>query len=242
MNQYSHNLIKASRLAHKELSRRNAIHEAGHAAAIYLGNKQKGLPPVYFRITINGIVQSGSQSKRLLGDPYDTYIAKMEGGRLVQNLPTSLAAATKDFSAAQKIAYETAFEADIINLLAGPVAEAKDVAMRDNELVNSDRINVKALQYYDGSYELDVVREYFECFFDNEDLKKRKINEFFLAAFAFVSDYSNWSAINRLADHILADDKLIIDCDEIISVLEDESRFPLTDSVLSSSMSLSGSF
>jgi hypothetical protein len=242
MNNYSPNFIKASRLAHKELSRRNAIHEAGHAAAIYLGNKQKGLPPVYFRIIINGVAQSGSQSKRFLGDSYDAYIAKVEGGRLIQNLPTSLAAATKDFSGTQKLAYETAFEADIINLLAGPVAEAKDVAMRDSDLTNVRQINLNALHYYDGSYELDVVREYFECFFDNENLKKRKINELFLAAFAFVSDHSNWSAINKLADHILADDKLIIDCDEIISVLENESRFPLTDSVLSSAMPLCGGF
>ncbi|MGJ0483841.1 MAG: hypothetical protein ACR65R_04815 [Methylomicrobium sp.] len=231
MNQYTHNFIKASRLTHKELSRRNAIHEAGHAAAIYLGNKQKGLPPVYFRITINGLVQGDCRTSRFLGDTYDAYIAKLEGGRLIQSLPTSLEIGAKDLSSAQKLAYEVAFEADIINLLAGPVAEAKDVAMRDNELVNPSLVNVNALQYYDGSYELDVVREYFECFFDNENLKKRKINELFLAAFAFVSDHSNWSAINRLADYILADDKIIIDCDEIITVLENTSCYPLTNSI-----------
>jgi hypothetical protein len=235
MKKYSPNYIRASRLAHKELSRRNAIHEAGHAAAIYLGNKQKGLPPVYFRITISGLVQGDSRSKSFLSDSCDTYIAKVEGGRLIQSLPTSPAATTKDFSAAQKLAYELAFEADIINLLVGPVAEAKDVAMRDNELIGPGQINASALQYYDGSYELDVVREYFECFFDNENLKKRKINEFFLAAFAFVSDYSNWCAINRLADYILADDKPVIDCDEIISVLENESHFSLSEPVLSNS-------
>lgn len=150
MNQYTHNFIKASRLTHKELSRRNAIHEAGHAAAIYLGNKQKGLPPVYFRITINGLVQGDSQTNRFLGDSYDAYIAKLEGGRLIQSLPSSLEIGVKDLSGAQKLAYEVAFEADIINLLAGPVAEAKDVAMRDNELINSSLVNVNALQYYDG--------------------------------------------------------------------------------------------
>jgi hypothetical protein len=231
MNTHTHNFIKASRLTHKELSRRNAIHEAGHAAAVYLGNKQKGLPPVYFRITINGLIKNDSQTKRFLGESYDTYIAKLEGGRLIQSLPTSLEVATKDLTGAQKLAYEIAFEADIINLLVGPVAEAKDVARRDNELINPGLINVNALQYYDGSYELDVVREYFECYFENENLKKRKINELFLAAFAFVSDHANWRAINRLADYILADDKIIIDCDEIITVLENESRYPVIDSV-----------
>jgi hypothetical protein len=231
MNTLTHNFIKASRLTHKELSRRNAIHEAGHAAAIYLGNKQKGLPPVYFRITINGILKNDSQTKRFLGESCDTYIAKLEGGRLIQSLPASLEVATKDLTGPQKLAYEIAFEADIVNLLTGPVAEAKDVALRDNELINPGLINVNALHYYDGSYELDIVREYFECFFENENLKKRKINELFLTAFAFVSDPENWRAINRLADYILADDKIIIDCDEIITVLENESRYPVIDSV-----------
>jgi hypothetical protein len=229
MNPHIHNFIRASRLTHKELSRRNAIHEAGHAAAIYLGNKQKGLPPVYFRIIINGLIKNDAQSKRFLGEPYDTYIAKLEGGRLIQSLPTSLEAATKGLTAAQKVAYEVAFEADIVNLLVGPVAEAKDVARRDIESITPGLIDANALHYYDGSYELDVVREYFECFFDNENLKKRKINELFLTAFAFVSDHENWRAINRLADYILADDKLIIDCDEIMTVLENESRYPVME-------------
>jgi len=35
-------------VTHIELSRRTAIHEAGHAVAIYFGNKQKQLPPVFF--------------------------------------------------------------------------------------------------------------------------------------------------------------------------------------------------
>jgi hypothetical protein len=30
-----------SQLTHNELSKRSAIHDAGHAAAIYLGNRQK---------------------------------------------------------------------------------------------------------------------------------------------------------------------------------------------------------
>lgn len=38
---FDHNLIKPI-----------VFHEAGHAAAIHLCNKQKQLPPVYFQITI----------------------------------------------------------------------------------------------------------------------------------------------------------------------------------------------
>jgi len=36
----------------QDLIRQIAFHEAGHAAAIHLYNKQKQLPPVYFQITI----------------------------------------------------------------------------------------------------------------------------------------------------------------------------------------------
>jgi hypothetical protein len=35
-----------------EIDSRVAYHQAGHAAAIYLGNKQKQLPAVYFQIII----------------------------------------------------------------------------------------------------------------------------------------------------------------------------------------------
>lgn len=37
-----------SQLTHNEPSKKSAIHEAGHAVAIYLGNRQKQLPPFFF--------------------------------------------------------------------------------------------------------------------------------------------------------------------------------------------------
>ena len=39
----------------QDLIRQIAFHEAGHATAIYLYNKQKQLPPVYFQITIKAL-------------------------------------------------------------------------------------------------------------------------------------------------------------------------------------------
>jgi hypothetical protein len=39
-----------------ELSRKTAIHEAGHAAAIYLGNKQKQLPPNVIKLSNNPLI------------------------------------------------------------------------------------------------------------------------------------------------------------------------------------------
>jgi hypothetical protein len=47
-----------------------------------------------------------------------------------------------------------------------------------------------------------------------------KRTELFLAAFNFVSKRPNWLAITALADSILAHQENIIECNEIIDVLE----------------------
>lgn len=215
----THNLKDTTKLAHQENSRKIAIHEAGHAAAIYLGNQQKGLPPVFFQIFIKPL-NNDVQSSEVLDKPADHYIAKVEGGRLIHTLPSSLDEATKDFSTAQKHTYQCAFEADIINLLAGPLAEARYVALRDNEPINPELVNVNALQYYGGSSDLEIVNEYLECFIDSDELRERKLTELLQAAFNFVSEPPNWLAITALADSIFAHQENIIECNEIIDVLE----------------------
>ncbi len=215
----THNLKNTTTLAHQEVSRKIAIHEAGHAAAIYLGNQQKGLPPVFFQIYIKPL-NNDVKSSVFLGKPSDHYIAKVEGGRLIHTLPSSLDEATNNFSTAQKHAYQHAFEADIINLLAGPLAEARYVALRDNEPISSELVNVNALHYYGGSSDLEIVNEYLECLIDSDELRERKMTELFLAAFNFVSERSNWLAITVLADSILTNEENIIECNDIIDLLE----------------------
>lgn len=219
----THNLKNTTNLAHQEISRKIAIHEAGHAAAIYLGNQQKGLPPIFFQIFINPL-NKDVQSSEFSGKSSNHYIAKVEGGRLIHTLPSSLDEATKDFSAAQKHTYQHAFEADIINLLAGPLAEARYVSLRDNEPINPNLLNVNALRYYGGSSDLEIINEYLECFIDSDELRERKMTELFLAAFNFVSERTNWLAITALADTILANEENIIECNEIIDILE-SSRY-----------------
>jgi hypothetical protein len=205
-----------------ELSRKTAIHEAGHAAAIYLGNKQKQLPPVFFQIFIKKL-NSDFQSTECLCKSYDSCnncITKIEGGRLIHTLPFTVDEATSDFSLAQKQAYQHAFEADIINLLVGPLAEANYVAMRDGEPINPRLVNLNALHHYGGSSDLETINEYLDCLVANRAQREKKLSELFLAAFNFINDRSNWHAIIALADYILADCKNIIECEEIISVLD----------------------
>jgi hypothetical protein len=212
-----HNFKRTNKLTDKEISRKMAIHEAGHAAAICLGNNQKGLPPVFFELIMQTLpcnFQFG-----FFDESSSQCIAKVQGGLLIHTLPSSVDEATNGLSSAQKLAYQCAFEADMINLLAGPLAEALYVAQRDNEPINPRLLNINALHNYGGSSDLEIVDGYLECFAGSEEFRKRKLIELFMEAFNFVSERSNWLAITSLADYILAADKQRIEYDEITAVL-----------------------
>jgi hypothetical protein len=207
---------------HPELSRKTAVHEAGHAAAIYLGNKQKRLPPVFFQIFIKELNSDSHSSGCLCKsyDPCNNCITKVEGGRLIHTLPSSVEEAISDFSLAQRQAYQHAFDADIFNLLVGPLAEANYVAMRDGELINPRLVNLNALHNYGGDSDLETINEYLDCFIADKAQREKKLSELFLAAFNFINDSSNWRAIIALTGYILADSKSILCCEEIIAVLD----------------------
>lgn len=205
-----------------ELSRKTAIHEAGHAAAIYLGNQQKQLPPVFFQLFVNAI-KDGLESTACLCMSYNRCnhcVTKIEGGRLIHTLPLSVEEAVSDFSLSQRQAYHLAFEADIINLLAGPLAEAHYLALRDDEPFTPRLVNLNALHYYGGASDLETIYEYLECLPASAEQRELKLAELFLTAFNFVTDYSHWQAITALANHILTERKSVFGCEEIIDVLD----------------------
>jgi hypothetical protein len=217
-----HTLTDFIPINHPELSRKTAIHEAGHAAAIYLGNKQKRLPSVFFQIFTNKL-DTDQQTPGCLCKFYDSCnncMTKVEGGRLIHTLPSSVEEATSDFSLAQKQAYQHAFDADIFNLLVGPLAEANYVAQRDGEVINPRLVNLNALHYYGGASDLETINEYLDCFIADKAQREKKLSELFLAAFNFINDSSNWHAIMALADYILADRKNILEYEEIIAVID----------------------
>lgn len=207
-------------LKHRQLVQQTAFHEAGHAAAIYLCNRQKNLPPVYFQITFGGLCASTPETDRLKKLPHSNWVATVEGGNLIHSLPLSVIESSGYFSDHESHAYQLAYEADIINLLAGPLAEAKYVAERDNETFNPRLVNVEALRYYGGTSDLEKVDEYLEALIATQDKRSKKLNELFLAAFRFVEDPSHWYAINQLAHHILENDNEVIGCEEIIDVID----------------------
>ncbi|MFA5985432.1 MAG: hypothetical protein WC782_15550 [Methylococcaceae bacterium] len=203
---YRHKLPVGS--SNAELSRQNAIHVAGHAAAICLYNKQNKLPPIFFRI---------SQYAEAYNN-HGIYTAQIEDGCLIPTPPSTWEQATDGFSPDQKRDYERAFKADIINLLAGPLAEAKHVALRNGEKISPRAVILNALHYYGGCSDLNLAYDYLACFMGHHQ-SQHKTKQLFFSAFEFINAYPKWQAINALADYMLTAPKAYIDCEEAFTVL-----------------------
>lgn len=204
-----------------QIDRRSAYHQAGHAAAIYLGNKQKQLPAVHFQIVLQ-------DKEALHGAPENQgrgihlqRLVKVEGGRLIQSLPLLKTASINELTVAGQMEYRLAYEADIVNILAGPLSEAKYVAMRDNKVFNPNLVYLGEPRFYGGKAELDIVNEYLECVVNKREERDQKLAELFLLAYSFINAQANWLAITALAVHILEQHhKAVLDCNDVIALLE----------------------
>ncbi|MGZ8158284.1 MAG: hypothetical protein ACXWT4_05695 [Methylobacter sp.] len=219
-NKISEVLSHDKLIEHKQ---RVAFHEAGHAAGIHLNNKARQLPPVFFKINFKEMGSVTIADVMAYQTTHDDCIARVEGGRLIELLPLSIEGRPEhsDEARGQQINdYRGAFEADIINLLIGPLAEAKYVAATDDELFNHQLVNLKALKNYGGSSDLALVNEYLQSFSADKQQRDEKLDELFTVAFYFVNNDENWAAITKLANHILAGSKNIIECEEIVSILD----------------------
>ena len=203
-----------------ELSKKTAIHEAGHAAAIYFNNTKKKLPPVFFQIIIKQVNTCTS-----LADNTSYGLAHIDGGKLIHTLPFSVEAATREFTVSQKQAYLTAFEADMINLLAGSLAEAYYVALRDDKTFNPRIISINALKSYGGEADIKLVNDYLACYSMNSDLQTQKRHELFIAAFNFIHNQHHWQRILHLSQFILTQSQAIIDYEAIVSALSTAESF-----------------
>jgi len=209
-----------------EHRQRIAFHEAGHAAGICLNNKARQLPPVFFKIIfkgMGGVTETESMAYKVA---HDECMAHVEGGRLIESLPSSIdnlvCELTEHDNSMKQLAedYMVAFDADIINLLIGPLAEAKRVAEMDDELFNQKLVNLKALENYGGDSDLALVNEYLQSFSTDKRQQAEKLNELFNVAFDFINNDENWAAITKLAGYILGGDQNTIYCEEIASTLE----------------------
>ncbi|TRW90711.1 hypothetical protein EKO24_018750 [Candidatus Methylobacter oryzae] len=203
-----------------------AFHEAGHAAGIYLNNKARNLPPVFFQIMFKDLNGESEEAIMVYQVEQNECVAKVKGGRSIKSLPSSTEALTdkaidrNDGVTPLTKDYMTAFEVDIINLLIGPLAEAKYIAEADGELFSQKLVGLEALKNYGGSSDLELVYKYLQCFSACKQQQGEKLAELFNAAFNFVTDRANWAAITKLANYILNSDKNIISCEEVALLFE----------------------
>jgi hypothetical protein len=209
----------------RDIRKKTAVHEAGHAAAVYLGNQQKQLPLVYFEIVLHEV--SDPKAGRKLHYPRTGHHhAEVKGGRLIHTLPLSVEETLKNFSEFEREAYLQAFDADIVNTLVGPLAEAKYVALSADETVIPRLANFESLQNYGGAADLKTVQDYLDSWSDDASRKARKMVDLFLAAYAFINDAPNWEAIIRLADFMIGSGKNVISCEEAMAVLDASHHDP----------------
>ncbi|MGZ5008654.1 MAG: hypothetical protein ACXWFI_13415 [Methylobacter sp.] len=217
-------------LSHDKLTeqkKRIAFHEAGHAAGIHLNNKDRQLPPIFFKIMFKGMESVTDEDVMAYQSGLDDCIACVEGGRLIESLPPSIDSLVRELTrhsdAMMQLVndYMVAFEADIINLLIGPLAEAKYVAETDDELFSHRLVDLKALKNYGGSSDLALVHEYLQSFSTDKQQQDEKLDQLFTAAFNFVNNDVNWAAITQLANYIFSGSKNIIGCEEIVAMLDE---------------------
>ncbi len=202
------------------IGKRNAYHQAGHVAAIHRGNMQKKLPAVHFQFVASPFNQETKLNGRFAKIPIKRSL-KLEGGRLLPDLPCCYEVATQRLTQAEKQQCQIAFEADGINLLAGSLAEAKYVALRDGEVFNANLVYLGALRFYGGSMDLEIINNYLECLFpENKTERQQKLAALFLEAYSFINDRLNWLAITGLAEAIYRSPQDVFTCDELISLLE----------------------
>lgn len=206
------------------LRQRVAFHEAGHAAGIYLNNKARQLSPVIFNIVFKATIREtdGRSFQSIHGD----CLARVEGGRLIEPLPNFIHNVASGITAHNEPEepfsdlYKAIFEADIINLLIGPLAEAKYIANIDNELFSRQLFNMNALNFYGGESDIAKVNEYFQSCSADEKQNEQKLNALFNEAFDFVNNDAHWQAITQLVIHMLASRSERMDCEEIVSQLD----------------------
>lgn len=192
-----------------------AFHEAGHAAAIYLNSRAGNLPPVFFQIIFKDLNGTSDENLMVYQVTHDDYIARVKGGHSAKLLPHS-----NDAKAHYIEDQMIALEVDIINLLIGPLAEARHIADTDDELFNHKLVNLKALKNYGGSSDIERAHEYLQSFSSCKQLQSKKLDELFTVAFKFINDRKNWAAITKLANYILNSNKNIISCKEVAALLE----------------------
>ncbi len=201
--------MEQNQLNTQTLHRQTIFHEAAHVAAIYLGNKQKHLPPVFFEIRIKRPKYNNGE-----------FAAEVVDGQLIQNLSVVPLDNRYDLSNAEKQNCICAYEADAMNLLVGSLAKAKYIAECNNEVLNQNLIRNNILNHLEPSSDTEKAWGYLENFITSQPSRKLKMQEIFNQALQFINYYPHWKGITKLVDYIFSCEKKTISCEESMRIFD----------------------
>ncbi|MDT8407399.1 MAG: hypothetical protein RQ715_09125 [Methylococcales bacterium] len=204
---------------HDDLVKRTVFHEAGHAVAIILGNRSKDLPPVFFQIHLGCFAKKTEQATMARSGHKN--LATVQGGHLLDNLPVTVLECSGYYSPQEKNAYQAAVEADVFNLLVGPLAEARYIAERDGEVFCHDLLPLTILaRHYGGEIDINQCMAYLDGLIADPGLKTQKLQEIYRQACEFVKNSWNWRIIEHLVKHLLEAQPESIDCEHLLLLIE----------------------
>jgi len=201
----------------QELSKRVAYHEAGHATAIYLYNKQHNLPPIFFQITVKSADQLARDALSLSNN---NIAAHLEGGCLIQDLFSSFNDSQRIMNPTEHAEYYQALDADMINFLAGAIAEAHYVYLRDGEKLTSQMLTIAALRSYGSHSDLVRVDEYLNYLTLTPQHRQHKLKQLLTQTFDFMTHFRTWKAVKAVAQFILTSKKQVIRCEEVFAIID----------------------
>ncbi len=202
----------------KELAIQIAYHEAGHATAIYLYNKQQQLPSIFFQIHLKNyedIKQLTAQN-----NSQGTYVAEIEGGCLIENLALNLSVNRNEIHPSEREEYYRALNADVINLLAGSIAEQNYLILRDNEVINEALLNIRNLGRYGNYSDMQKINNYLRFLSDCPIEQQKKLTLLLKESFYFITHPKIWKAVTAVAHYILGSQKQPVHCEDIFKVID----------------------
>lgn len=204
----------------QELSKQIAYHEAGHATAIYLYNKQQQLPPVFFEIQIKNHVNIKQLIADNKGFSKAHIAAEIKGGCLIENLALNLSVNKNEIADNEKAEYFHALDADVINLLAGPLAEKNYVIQRDNEVISAELLNIQTLSQEGNYSDMKKINHYLNFFSDCPLERQQKLSQLLKQSFHFITHPQTWKAVDAVARHILESQNQWIHCEEVFKIID----------------------
>lgn len=206
-----------------------AFHNAGHLVAIYVNDGNKQLKHANFPIKLNDVnsVDTDSVHQAIRNGRRNGVFSNT--GCSMQSIAVAVEEASPGYFGASTAIdpdreTENLLEAEIINLLAGPLAEARYIHDEDNEPMTHHLVDLEALKSYGGCEDLALVQENLSVLSQDPSECERKLAELFKTAFDFIVNELNWKVVSQLAESLYR--KKSMSYGEVVAMFEANQHTP----------------